>query len=391
MESSCLDGNVILKKSLGSVEHDGKCILGPELCTKTAYVHPCLDQWISGSSCFCHFLYCMIVFLFHLYSGFTIGCNHARSRFAVSYKSSEIRTPSTKTWQWERRHSKHSRTSNGKSPKTIPLCYKWDASKRKGCVRKMSSRMVSSCQAHPLNPPIFKKLQPGWTPLRVVVEKEELVILWRRSKPLVTPGTQVSTQVIKKTHLYNARERFVSAQHRQVVVIIWTSDSTIRWIRWLWHPKAGAISAWIQLSPQRTFQFLIGAAPTGRQAFSSWGPRANQNVSRFRIPCFMAFRSPYLQIIGATSKGLKQLSSRFTCSTIFRSKSPSCILDHNPMTKSRENLTLAKPPQRKAVGWDCLGCTFGDLRLVNQSVLKILCRNKRKARLPSHRREIRSL
>lgn len=74
--------------------------------------------WISGSCCFCHFLHCMIVFLFHLYSGFTIGCKHARSRFAVSYKSSEIRTPSTKTWQWERRHSKHSRTSNGKSPKT---------------------------------------------------------------------------------------------------------------------------------------------------------------------------------------------------------------------------------------------------------------------------------
>lgn len=123
------------------------------------------------------------------------------------------------------------------------------------------------------------------------------------------------------------------------------------------------------------------------------GPIKTFSRSKFiKIPCFMAFRSPYLQIIGAsTGKGLKQLSSRFTCSTIFHSKSPSCIWDHNPMTKSRENLTLAKPPQRKAAGWDCLGCTFGDLRLVNQSFLKILCRNRRKARLPSHRREIRSL
>lgn len=172
----------------------------------------------------------------------------------------------------------------------------------------------------------------------------------------MTPGTQVSTQVIKKTHLYNARERFVSAQHRQVVVIIWTSDSTIRWIRWLWHPSfGGAIISWIQLSPQRTFQFLIGAAPTGRQAFSSWGPRAIKTF-HVRIPCFMAFRSPYLQIIGtSTSKGLKQLSSRFTCSTIFRSKSPSCILDHNPMTKSRENLTLAKPPPKKSRGMGLFG------------------------------------
>lgn len=113
---------------------------------------------------------------------------------------------------------------------------------------------------------------------------------------------------------------------------------------------------WIQLSPQRTFQFLIGAAPTGRQAFSSWGPRANQKRFTFKFPCFMAFRSPYLQIIGAsTGKGLKQLSSRFTCSTIFRSKSPSCILDHNPMTKSRENLTLAKPPPKKSRGMGLFG------------------------------------
>lgn len=53
MESSCLDGNVI-----GSVERHLKCILCPEsYVLKLQYVHPCLDQWITGSCCFCHLLH----------------------------------------------------------------------------------------------------------------------------------------------------------------------------------------------------------------------------------------------------------------------------------------------------------------------------------------------
>ena len=224
----------------------------------------------------------MIVFPFHLYSGFTIGCNHARSRLAVSYKSSEMRTPSTKTWQWQHGHSKHSRTSNGNHRKQSRYL-QWDASKRKGCVRKMSSRMVSSCEEvnHPLNPPIL--ISATRRPLRVVVEKEELVILWRRGKPQPR-----CCWVPRWLHILQC-ERLVSAQHRQVVVIIWTSHST----------KLTLISqSWsnTSLNPtESSTNFPISNRCSSYRNTSLLFLRASGNRNVWRSNSVeMAFRSPYL-------------------------------------------------------------------------------------------------